>query len=298
MIRPPYLQAGDRVAVLSTARYISEEDMQGAYRLLRSWGLEIHLPPGLYAREHQLAGNAAHRRTLLQNALNDPQIRAIFCARGGYGTVQLLDDLRWEGFAEAPKWVVGFSDVTALHSEINRRGFMSIHGPLLSLFDRTEENALELLRQALFEGAAELKAAPHALNRRGSAQGRLCGGNLSVLYSLCGSPSALNTAGQVLFLEDLDEYLYHLDRMFFNLRRNAYFQNLAGAIIGTLTDMHDNQVPFGESAEAIAARHLGELGIPVAFAWPAGHCANNQPLVLGAEVELRVDESGARILYP
>ncbi len=292
---PPYLKAGDRVAIAAPARKISPEELAPSLRLLSSWGLEVQEPEHLYDADNQLAGSDATRRALMQRLLDDPDVKAIICARGGYGTVRIIDGLDFTRFAESPKWVVGYSDITVLHSHIHRLlNVATLHAtmPIDITADSVESPtpATETLRRMLWGETMQYRWASHPLNRSGVAAGQLVGGNLSILYSLCGSASDIDTRGKILFIEDLDEYLYHIDRMMMNLKRSGHLEGLAGLVVGSMNKMHDNTIPFGRTAEQIVLDAVAEYDYPVCFGFTAGHIgAENCALMLGHRVSLTVD---------
>ncbi|KAB2813644.1 S66 peptidase family protein [Phaeocystidibacter luteus] len=296
MIRPQSLAPGDTVLFTSTARKISPEELEPAIAWLEKNGLKWEKAPGLHEVENQFAGNDETRRKALQWCLDHPTARAIWCCRGGYGTVRIVDELNWEGFAQNPKWIIGYSDVTALHGEASRFGYSTLHATMPINVNSNTELALDSLKQALFSRAIDLSARPHELNQPGTAEGVLVGGNLSMLYSILGSTSQPNLDGNILFIEDLDEYLYHIDRMMMNFRRNGWFDKISGLVVGGMTAMNDNTVSFGEHAEEIIARHLKPFKIPVGFGFPIGHLEDNRAVEIGARVRLEVD-GGARLIY-
>ena len=294
MTTPSYLQPGDCVALVATARKVSPAEMESAVRLFTSWGLRVRQPEGLYADCHQFAGDDTARAALLQRQLDDPDVRAIVCVRGGYGTVRIIDRLDFSRFAHNPKWIVGYSDVTVLHSHLRRHlrvetlhATMPIDIPPDA--DCTSYPSTDTLRHCLFGEAPLYRFAPAAGNRIGKADGPLVGGNLSILYSLCGSPSDIDTDGAILFIEDLDEYLYHIDRMMQNLRRCGKLARLRGLVVGALSQMHDNTVPFGRTAEEIVSDAVRDYDYPVCFGAPAGHIGtDNHALILGRTAHLQV----------
>ncbi|PIX09611.1 MAG: LD-carboxypeptidase [Flavobacteriaceae bacterium CG_4_8_14_3_um_filter_34_10] len=291
MIRPSFLKKGDKVAIVSTARKVSLEELQPALQLLKSWQLEAIIGKTIGAEEHQFSGNDALRAEDFQCMLNNPEIKAIWCARGGYGTVRIIDLLDFNEFKKHPKWIIGYSDVTVLHSHLHVLGFESLHAQMPVDINNKSEATIETLRQALFGEEYVIGCvAKDAQTKVGIARGQLVGGNLSILYSLCGSPSAIDTKGKILFIEDLDEYLYHIDRMLQNLKRNGYFENLAGFIVGGMAKMNDNTIPFGKTAEEIIAETVSGYNFPVCFGFPAGHMEDNQAIILGTEVVLEVGE--------
>ena len=296
------LKQGDRVALAATARFVTPAEMAPAMAVLESWGLQVEVPEGLYAAEGQLAGNDVHRAALLQRLLDDPDIKAIFCVRGGYGTVRIIDRLDFTIFARRPKWIVGYSDVTVLHSHIHRLlGLPTLHGTMPINFPPLAEAAvpsLESLKEWLFEGRCRMDFETGALSRQGEAEGVVVGGNLSILYSLCGSGSQVDTRGKILLIEDLDEYLYHIDRMMQNLRRCGMLDGLAGLLVGGMTEMHDNTVPFGRTAEEIVAEAVADYGYPVAFGAPVGHLGTlNHALPLGVKMRMEVCNSKKSCIF-
>ena len=292
MIHPPFLQTGDKIAIVATARKITPEEVQPAIDIFKSHGLEVVLGENLFAIDNQFAGTDDQRRADLQAAMNDDTIKAIVCARGGYGTVRIIDGLDFVKFKLSPKWLAGYSDVTALHSHIQTNfGIQTLHStmPLSFPTKASETDKLQsatAMVTALMGQPIVYHLPDHPLNRPGKAEGIITGGNLSMLYSLLGSPSDIDTDGKVLFLEDLDEYLYHIDRMMMNLKRNGKLDNLAALLIGGMSDMNDNKVPFGQTAEEIIAEKVAEYTYPVYFNFPAGHIEPNLPIKLGGNVKI------------
>lgn len=285
---PPYLKKGDTVAIVCTARKFFPEDAQPAIDLLKSWGLEAKLGKTIGLDSCQLGGTDSERAADLQEMLDDDNIKAIWCARGGYGTVRIIDSLDFTKFKKHPKWIMGFSDVTVLHSHLNTLGIASLHSIMPFTVPKAPEEVKETLRKALFGEKIKYVVETKGYEFQGKAKGQLVGGNLSILYSLLGSKSSLNTKGKILFIEDLDEYLYHIDRMMQNLKRNGYFENLKGLIVGSMADMHDNEIPFGQNEVGIITAIAKDYNIPVCFYFPSGHQKDNRTLVLGKEVELEI----------
>lgn len=285
---PPYLKKGDTVALVCTARKFFPEEAQPAIDLLKSWGLEVKLGKTIGLDSCQLGGTDAERAADLQEMLDDDNIKAIWCARGGYGTVRIIDRLDFAKFKKHPKWIMGFSDVTVLHSHLNTMGIASLHSIMPFTVPKAPEEVKETLRKALFGEKLKYVVEAKGYELQGKAKGQLVGGNLSILYSLLGSESSLDTKGKVLFIEDLDEYLYHIDRMMQNLKRNGYFKKLEGLIVGSMADMHDNEIPFGQNEVGIITEIAREYNIPVCFYFPSGHQKDNRTLILGQEVEFEV----------
>ncbi|MFT5250393.1 MAG: muramoyltetrapeptide carboxypeptidase [bacterium] len=288
MIRPNYLKAGATVAIVSTARKISKKELIPAITILKKWGLKVVLGSSIEAEDHQFAGNDELRTSDFQAMLDHPEIDAIWCARGGYGTVRIIDLLDFSNFKKQPKWIIGYSDVTVLHAHLHQLEIETLHAQMPLSIETKSEATINSIKETLFGEKYEIGIPSEKNNSIGKASGELIGGNLSILYSLCGSPSALNTKGKILFIEDLDEYLYHIDRMLQNLKRNGMFDQLEGLIVGGMTQMHDNETPFGKSAEEIILSICSEYNFPIAFNFPAGHVDDNRALIMGRIVSLEV----------
>lgn len=287
MITPPYLKKGDKIGIAACARKVSMEELEPAITAFKSWGLEVALGKNLFRSQDQFAGTDQERAQDLQAMLDDPSIKAVIGARGGYGTLRIIDQLHFEQFRKQPKWIIGFSDITVLHSHIHKLNIETLHAKMLINFTK-DETSSETLKHALFGELKRHEVPAHVLNRRGTAQGELVGGNLSLLYALTGSVSDLDTHGKILFIEDLDEYLYHIDRMMMNLKRSGKLSSLAGLIVGGMSDMKDNKIPFGKNAEEIIFDTVKEFDYPVCFNFPAGHVDTNLALYLGRNIQLEV----------
>lgn len=297
MIQPKYLQKTATVAIVSTARKISLEKIKPAVKLLKNWGLNVVVGDTIGLEAHQFAGDDKARIADFQKMLDNPTINAIWCARGGYGTVRIIDQLDFSIFKQHPKWIIGYSDVTVLHNHIHNFGIESIHATMPLDVIKNTEQALNTLKKSLFGQKLVYEILTAKENKFGKATGVLVGGNLSILYSLLGSESSINTDGKILFIEDLDEYLYHIDRMFMNLKRNGYFTNLKGLIIGEMTDMHDNSIPFGKNVKEIILDCLKDCDFPVVFDFPSGHSKDNRALILGRTISLEVEKNMTRLLF-
>lgn len=293
MITPAYLKKGDRVAIVAPARKVTAEETEPALKKLEEWGMDVVTGDHLYNSWNQFAGDDRVRSADLQQMLDDDAIRAIFCARGGYGLARIIDQVDFTHFLKNPKWIIGYSDVTVLHSHIHTNfGIETLHATMPIHFgahDRSPETFVSL-RKALFGESLTYTLPASDLSKKGTARGILIGGNLSILYSLTGTRSDINTNGKILFLEDLDEYLYHIDRMMLSLKRSGKLGHLAGLIVGSMTRMKDNEVPFGKTAEEIIAEVAGEYDYPVCFGFPAGHLPDNRAIILGREALLEVGE--------
>lgn len=295
---PPALKKGDQIAIVSTARKLTRTELEPALELIEQWGYKAVLGNSIGAEDNQYAGDDALRAADFQQMLDNPDIRAIWCARGGYGTVRIIDRLDFKRFIENPKWIIGYSDITVLHTHLNRRGVPTLHAQMpLEIEKRSPETAVSI-KEALTGHIPPVKYQPKSGPiRHGQASGTLIGGNLSVVYSLCGSQSALNTEGCILFLEDLDEYLYHIDRMMQNLKRNGMLQDLAGLVLGGMTGMNDNTIPFGKTAEEIIWEAVREFDYPVCFGFPAGHTYENRAMLFGVTARLRVTHQEVELSF-
>lgn len=297
MITPAYLQKGDTVALVATARKHIVKNMQPAIDLLENWGLHVVIGKSIGLEENQLAGSDEQRAADLQEQLDNPNIKAIWCARGGYGTIRVVDLIDFTQFKKQPKWLVGFSDVTVLHNHLNTMGFKSIHGIMPISLAKASPEAIESLRLSLFGKPLQYVIDPHPMNPLGKASGELVGGNLSILYSLLGSQSAIDCKDKILYIEDLDEYLYHIDRMMMNLKRNGCLESLKGIIVGSMTNMKDNDIPWGKNALEIIQDVTKKYDIPVIFNFPAGHITDNRALILGNTVTIEVTENGSTVVF-
>lgn len=296
MIRPPYLKAGDTVAIVATARKVSKFEIKPAIDLLKSWGLEVSPGKNLYKDQNQFAGSDEDRAGDLQRALNNKNVQAVIFARGGYGTVRIIDQIDWKKFVKQPKWLIGYSDITVIHSHVHKHCLVqTMHAPMSLNIAKLSAPCQQVLKETLFGKQLRYSSSKQLpqlvkLNRQGKAKGQLVGGNLSLIYSLAGTESDIDTAGKILFLEDLDEYLYHIDRMMMNLKRTGKLKDLAGLIVGGMTEMKDNAIPYGKTAEEIIHDAVKEYSYPVVYGFPAGHIPNNYPLIMGKEVTMNVTD--------
>ena len=297
MHAPPFLKAGSKVAIVSPARKVSREEIEPALTFIQKNQWELVITEDLFGVHHQWSGTDKQRADHLQGYLDNPEIDLIWCARGGYGSMRILEFINWEIFRKHPKWLLGFSDITALTQLIvNGLGSAAIHGPLALTIGKNEEAAMHLY--SLLSGKSlTYKIAPHSLNRNGSTKGRLQGGNLSLLYALQGSDADIIPDGAILFIEDLDEYLYHIDRMMLSLRRSGKLAKLSGLIVGGFTEMKDHEIPFGYAAEEIILHAVRDYDFPVCFDFPAGHVSKNLPIIMGAAARLEVGPLGGSLTY-
>ena len=296
MIIPPYLKKGDTIAIVATARKNIDDNLKPAISWLKNWGLEVVIGSTIGLDNNQLAGTDEQRAADFQTQLDNPNIKAIWCVRGGYGTVRMIDLLDFTKFKQSPKWIIGFSDVTVLHSHLNTMGYASIHG-IMPVSSKASEQAKETLRKSLFGESLEYAVPCENMNRLGKAKGELVGGNLSILYSLFGSPSSIDCSDKILFIEDLDEYLYHIDRMMINLKRNGCLESLKGIIVGGMTKMKDNDIPWGKDALQIIDDVTKNYNIPVIYNFPAGHMADNRALIFGKQISMEVNDLESKVVF-
>jgi muramoyltetrapeptide carboxypeptidase len=296
MVSPPFLKPGDKIGIVSPSGKIEQGKLDNAIGTFREWGLDVITGENVYACYNQFGGSDDQRAMDLQSMLDDESIKAIVCSRGGYGTVRIIDRIDFSRFIKNPKWIVGYSDITVLHSHINNLfGIETIHSPMaVELAPGRKEPlsvlSLKLLKETLFGKLPGYDFPVHPFSVKGEAAGILTGGNLSVLCSISGSHSDNDFNGKILFIEDVGEYLYHVDRMMWTLSRRGVLEDLSGLIIGGMTDMKDNMVPFGFNAEEIISQAVSGYKYPVCFGFPAGHQSANNPLILGRRAMLRVGE--------
>lgn len=293
MIIPPFLQPGDRIRIVAPAGKVQKDKVLPGIELLQDEGYEVLPGKHVFDRNFQYAGTDKQRAADLQEALNDLDTKAIVCARGGYGTIRIIEKLDFTSLLRNPKWLVGFSDVTVLHAVLNKMGIASIHGAMPSFFleNKKPSKSFFSLMELLSSGKSKIELTADTLNRPGTCSGELIGGNLSLIYGLQGTPWQLNTKGKILFIEDLSEYLYHLDRMMQNLRLSGMLKDLAGLVVGGFTDMKDNDSPFGKTANEIILEAVHDYHFPVCFNFPSGHIPKNLSLMFGSEYQLDIAEN-------
>lgn len=294
---PPYLKKGDTVAIVCTARKFFPEEAKPAIDLLESWGLKVKLGKTIGLDSCQLGGTDTERAADFQEQLDNDNIKAIWCARGGYGTVRIIDMIDFSKFKKHPKWIMGFSDVTVLHSHINTLNVATLHSIMPFTVPKAPEEVKQTFKNALFGINNSYIIPSKSYDKKGVAKGELVGGNLSIIYSLLGSKSSIDTKDKILFIEDLDEYLYHVDRMLQNMKRNDYFKNVKGIIVGSMRDMHDNDIPFGQNEIQLITDISKNLNIPIAFEFCAGHQKDNRTLVLGSQVFFEVNDKEIKLTF-
>jgi muramoyltetrapeptide carboxypeptidase len=299
MIVPPQLQQGDTVGIVAPARKISPAQTDPAIVVLTSWGLNPRLGKNIFSSAHSyLAGTDQQRLDDFQSMINDPDVKAIFCARGGYGSTRIIDDLDFSPLKHNPKWIVGFSDVTAFHLRLLGIGVAAMHATMPIFFGREEAQAsVESIRKILFDGSCDIELATHESSRLGRAAGEVVGGNLSLIVDSLNTPSEPDTAGKILVLEEVDEYFYKIDRMFTQLRRAGKLKDLAGLIIGHMTDIKNSDLDFGETIQEIVTHAVRDYQFPVAFDFPSGHENPNMAWIEGGVATLDVNAENTSLRY-
>lgn len=299
MIKPPFLKPGDKIGIVAPGRKVKPADIEASIHFFKAWGLQVVLAKNVYSNDHSyLAGTDSQRLFDFQSMMDDTTIRAIICARGGYGSTRILDQLDFTTFLKSPKWVVGFSDITAFHLKLFNINVASVHGTMPILFSKTESaDSIESLRRILFGEPQHFLVNSCSSNRTGKATGQLIGGNLSLLVDSIGTANEPETDGKVLVIEEIDEYLYKLDRMMVQLKRAGKLNNLNGLIVGYMTDIKDTELKFGETVEGIILNHTSSFQFPIAFNFPVGHENPNQAWIHGAAAQLDVTEHNSRLSY-
>ena len=296
MANPPLLKSGDLVSVLSPASHTNSNAWEKGIEVLEKWGLRVDRGEHYLSQYFGFGGTDAERLNDLQKALDNPEIKAIFPIRGGYGTSRILDDLDFSLFLQNPKWIVGFSDITALLTHIDSLGVAGIHGPMPNNFcQKGGELSLQALNEILFNGRAIYTCKPHPSNILGEIQGELIGGNLSLLSHLIGSKSFSRPDGKILVIEEIGERLYHVDRMLVQLKRSGYFEGLTGMIIGGFTDCNEAQLTIGKSAQELILEHTEDYQFPIAFDFPLGHVPANHPVIFGVKSNLLISSEKVQL---
>lgn len=291
LITPKYLQKNDKVAIICMAGKTTLQTIETAVDILERWSLQVIVGETVGSFDGVFGGSDNLRKKDFQKYLDDPEIKAIFSARGGYGSTRILDEIVWRKFKKNPKWIVGFSDITAVITQINNIGIEAIHGPMPKLFgNKGAEKSVDYLKKIMFGKPIEYNIKPDKNNKIGKVKAEIVGGNLCMLAHSIGSKSAINTENRILFIEDVSEYYYNIDRMLLQLKRAGKFENLKGIIVGNFTDCKDNDNPFDKSIEEIVLDQTKGYDFPIAFGFPAGHENENWPFISGRETEFIVNE--------
>lgn len=301
LVRPANLKKGDTIIILSPAGRVKDKtSVDAGIELANHWGLVVFFGNHLLSQDNTFAGTDKQRIEDLQKALDDPSIKAIWAARGGYGAVRIIDNLDFTKFIESPKWIIGYSDITVLHNKVHELGFQSIHGQMpltLDLEDPVQKKSIVTLHKALFGKQLSYKFKSSKHNRTGESTGQIVGGNLSIVYSMLSSNTDLDMNGKVLFIEDVGEALYHIDRMMISLKRAGYFKNCRGLIVGDFRLKKNEGNTFGKTLEEIILEAVEGTNFPVIFDFPAGHIDDNRAIILGSYVDLKVTEKKIRITF-
>lgn len=285
-----------KIAIAAPARWITPADVECAIQWLKANDFEPVYDDRLFAQDYIFAGSDDFRAAVIQEYMDRDDIDVIWLARGGYGSIRIIDKLDFTHFVKHPKVFVGFSDTTVFHGKMQRLGIPSIHGPLAGYFDRRTAESKQSLYDALMGKPLHYEWATHPLNKLGSVKGEMVGGNLSVLYGMMGSNSFPETDGKILFIEEVDEYIYHVERMMYGLKRAGKLDHLKALIVGGLTEIHDNPDPFGKTVEQAIFDVVKDYDYLVCFGFPSGHQPDNRAIVFGKEVVLKVKDDYAEML--
>jgi muramoyltetrapeptide carboxypeptidase len=295
---PPYLKKGDTIGIVCPSGYMPAENVETCIKTLESWGYKVKVGSTVGSQFHYFSGNDKQRIQDLQKMMNDGGVKAILCARGGYGLSRIIDDLDFQKFKRSPKWIIGFSDITVLHAHIFQHfGIATMNAPMAAAFngDGYKNEYIASLKNALSGAKANYDYSAHSLNKIGSGEGDLIGGNLTMVAHLIGSHSSYKTRHKILFLEDVGEYLYNVDRMMIQLERAEMFKHLQGLIIGGFSDMKDTTIPFGLDIYNIINHHVKEYKFPICYGFPVSHETENVALKVGVKHELKVGKEGVSL---
>jgi muramoyltetrapeptide carboxypeptidase len=288
---PPYLKKGDTIGILCPSGFMPFDKVQTCILTLKNWGYKVVVGKTVGHQNNYFSGTDEERLDDLQCMLNDKNIKAILCARGGYGLSRIIDRIDFSLFKKNPKWIIGYSDITLLQSHINTHlKIASLHSPMAAAFndDGFKNEYIQALQKTLKGNNQKYNCAPHSLNKTGKAAAELVGGNLSLIAHSIGTSSSFQTKNKILFLEDIGEYLYHIDRLFIQLKRSGLLKDIKGLILGGFTEMKDTIIPFGKSIDELIYDHTKHLNIPVCFHFPVGHQTENYPLKIGVKYQLEV----------
>ncbi len=295
---PPYLKKGDTIAITCPSGYIAKETVLEAQKQLQAWGFNVIIGKTIRDSDNYFSAPDDIKVKDLQTFLDDENVAAILMGRGGYGMSRIIDQLDFTKFSVQPKWICGFSDITVIHNHIQSNfGIASLHGPMCSSFTTAnmKKDFLKSFKQIITGKTVEYPIPACKHNIAGQANGILVGGNLAMLAHLSGSHSAMNSYGKILFIEDIGEHLYNIDRMLYNLKRSGAFDNLKGVICGGFTDLEDTTRPFGQNIYQILLHHFGNLDIPLVFDFPSGHIDENYALCLGGHYQMNISKSNRQI---
>lgn len=293
-IIPPYLKPGDTIGMICPSGFMPKEKMQTCIETLIAWGYRVLPGKTLGSQFHYFSGTDQERQDDLQSMMDNKNVKAIFCARGGYGLGRIVGDLDFKKFEKHPKWIIGYSDITALESHLFAQyNTASLHAPMAAAFNDggSENKYVQSLKEALSGKKADYNADGHTLNKTGQCSGKLIGGNLSLIAHLTGTPSQMNMKNKILFLEDVGEYIYNVDRLMYQLKRSGQLAHLRGLIIGRFSDMKDTTIPFGIDTFAVISDIVKEYNYPVCYNFPVSHDTENYALKVGLKYELTISPS-------
>lgn len=297
-IIPPYLKPGDTIGIVCPSGYMPEEKYQTCIQTLTQWGFKVVLGKTPGHQFHYFAGTDKERQKDLQHMMDNKRINAILCARGGYGMGRIIDQLDFSRFKHHPKWIIGFSDITVLHSHLfSQYKIASLHAPMAAAFNDGEftNQYIRSLHDALLGNKADYRTEGNAFDQKGDTKGILMGGNLSLLVNVIGTPSDINTRNKILFIEEVGEYIYGVDRMMYQLKRSGKLDNLKGLIIGRFSDMKDTTIPFGETVEKAIKDMVKKYDYPVCFGFPVSHNKENYALKVGVKYKLHVGKNAVEL---
>jgi len=297
MKAPKSLIPGDLISILAPAKSIEAGFVEYAVEAMNKRGYRTTVSQHCLGQYHYYSGTDEQRGLDFQEALNNPEVKAILCARGGYGSIRIFDLLNWDEFKKSPKWILGFSDVTVFHHIIHSFGIQSIHSTMPLNFRNNSVEAIESMFSAINRSLFKVTCGPSKRNINGTSKGVLVGGNLSIIYSLLSSHYCYDFTNKILFIEDLSEQYYHIDRMMHALKQAGIFDKIRGLIVGGMTDLQDTKVPFGMNAYEIILEHATGLDIPVSFDFPCGHIDDNRAMILGSEVLFQVSDLSVELAY-
>ena len=301
LIQPEYLKSGDTISILAPSGVLNNFDnkITKAINIFKSWGLNVVLGNHIYDKNGHFAGTDKNREKDFQKALDNKNIKAIWCARGGYGAVRIIDKLNFDNYLKNPKWIIGFSDITVIHNKLNFLNSESIHAMMITGFEDIGQNndSLSKLKNVLFGDSLSYSIASNKNNKTGKSEGIIVGGNLTLIQSTIGSKTELKMKDKILFIEEIGEYAYHIDRMLYSLKRAGYFENCKGLIVGQISDVKKNTTDFGRSINELILDVLDEYNFPILFDFPAGHEKTNFPIILGRKVILEVSKSDSKVIF-
>lgn len=302
LIKPKNLKIGDTISIIAPSGVLKEyhEYMDKSISIMQSWGLNVVLGSTIYDSHGHFSSTDTNREKDFQNAIDDNKIKAIWCARGGYGAMRIIDKINYNNLLKYPKWVIGYSDITAIHNDMHNIGVESVHGVMCkSLEDISlDDDSVKKLKDIIFgNGELSYVIEGNKYNISGLASGKLVGGNLTLLQSLLQSKSSIDTTNKIIFIEEVGEYLYHIDRMLHSLKRAGYFSKCSGLIVGDFTDVKKNETKFGKNLYQIINEIVEEYDFPVIYGFPAGHGEKNLPLIFGRNVEINVSKNKSEIRF-